>query len=97
MPTLTTAQKITAIEASNHRIAYDGCHKIYLLNTEDDLTEAGEYGYTTRPANQIRRTITESCGLVFVQPWSLTEHPWEIEQGTEDIYEAAEATQSKET
>lgn len=28
----------------NHKIAFDGCHKIYICENDEDLAEAKEYG-----------------------------------------------------
>ena len=29
----------------NNKIAFDGCHKIYICESDEDLKEAKEYGY----------------------------------------------------
>lgn len=29
----------------NNKIAFDGCHKIYICENDEDLKEAKEYGY----------------------------------------------------
>jgi hypothetical protein len=87
--TLTTAEKIAAIETSGLQIAYNDCHKIYLLDTDE--TEAVANGYNIYPASLIRDIIWKSCPLVFVSAWSLSDSPWTIEQCTDDIFGAARA------
>jgi hypothetical protein len=92
---MSTRQKIAAIEASDYRLAWDGCHKIYLLGSVERVADAMATGYDTYPADEIRQIILESCGLVFVSNWGLGDgdwdHEWNIDQCTEDIYDAAEA------
>ncbi|NUS02063.1 MAG: hypothetical protein HOV97_05810 [Nonomuraea sp.] len=94
--TMTTAEKIKAVEESGLQLAWDGCHKIYFLEDADRAREASEFGYEPFfPASEIRELISSSCGLVFVSRWGFDnsdfDHPWNIRQGTEDIYAAAEA------
>jgi hypothetical protein len=89
---MTTAEKIAAIETSTVRLGWDLCHKIYLLTDGPALNEALSLGYNTFAAKDIRYLIGESCFLVFVSKWGgdgTWEHPWNIEQGTQDIYTAA--------
>lgn len=90
---LTTSQKIDAIESSGISLAWDGCHKIYLLGDEARVDDAVAYEYEIYPAAEIRRLIGSSCGLVFVSNWGLLDSDWNSEwtipQGTEDIYESA--------
>lgn len=92
---MTTAEKITAIEQSGFPIAWDGCHKIYFLEDDDRRAAAVELDYEIHAASEIRRLISDSCGLVFVSRWGWDnddfKHDWNIRQSTEDIYEAAEA------
>ena len=94
--TMTTAEKIAAIEAApGLLLAWDGCHKTYLLDTPEKVADAADTGYGVYPASQIREIISDSCGLVFVSNWGLIggtwDHDWAIDQCTEDIYEAAES------
>jgi hypothetical protein len=44
---MSTAQKIAAIEASDYRLAWDGCHKIYLLGNAERVADAIATGYDT--------------------------------------------------
>lgn len=96
MATLTTAQKIKALEESDFILMWDGCHKIYFL-TEEEKPQGKELGYDEEdffPATELRQLILDSCGLVFVSVHGYNtgnfEHVWNIEQCTEDIYSAAE-------
>lgn len=92
---MTTAEKIAAIETSGLKLAWDGCHKIYFLEDEEREREAASFGYEPFfPAAELRELISSSCGLVFVSRWGFDnsdfDHRWNIDQCTEDIYEAAE-------
>lgn len=85
---METAAKIDAIEASGFHLAYDGCHKIYVIETSSDRSEMRDSGYDDAdifPASQIRRLINQSCFLVFVQSLR-PDFPWDIEQG--EIFDA---------
>lgn len=93
---LSTSAKIKAIEESGLRLAYDGCHKIYVIETDDEREKMiRDYGYEPAdifPASEIRNLIEGSCSLVFVRAASLrSDHPWGISQCTRNIYEAVSA------
>lgn len=91
---LTTSEKIALIEASGLPVAWDECHKIYFLEDDGRREDAENHGYEIFPAAKIREMILESCSLVLVSRWGYDnddfDHPWNIRQGTEDIYAAAE-------
>lgn len=90
---LTTAQKIEAIEESKLPIAFDGCHKIYFLEDDAREAQAREFGYGIFESSEIRQLIAASCPLVFVSRWGFDnddfDHEWNVDQCTDDIYEAA--------
>ena len=51
--------------------AYDGCHKIYLCMTDDDVAEALEYGYELYDTEELADTYRQSCPLRFIDTWKL--------------------------
>ena len=53
------------------KFAYDGCHKIYLLESEQDEDEARSNDYDILPISQLKKTFDNSCGLQFISDWSL--------------------------
>ena len=65
--------KINSIEITQKIFAYDGCHKIYLLNSDDDKKEALDLGYYILPINQIEEVYLNSCELRFIRTWNLLE------------------------
>lgn len=83
----TVKEKLDAIEASDLSIAFDGCHKVYLVDKGEE-DDARDTGYDLFDAKEIRAIVNRSCGLVFVSAWNLGKHPWEIAQGEmpEDWY-----------
>lgn len=91
---LTTEEKIHAIETSEMPLAWDGCHKIYFLQNDARHAQAVEYGYTIHPAPELRQLISDSCGLAYVSRWGFDnsdfDHPWNIDQGAEDIFIVAD-------
>jgi hypothetical protein len=86
MTTMTVADKVEAIEASDLRLAFDGCHKIYLIQSQAEADDAEQYGYGIYDAAMIRTLIASSCFLVYVHAWDIDGnfdviHPWDIPQG----------------
>ena len=53
--------------------AFDGCHKIYLLDNANDRIEALDDGYEIVPIEQLRSTYECSCPLKFIRNWGLTQ------------------------
>jgi uncharacterized ParB-like nuclease family protein len=57
---------------SNGYFAYDGCHKIYICETDEEMREAEqELGYEIFPLNQIEAKYKDSCCLKFIDPFNL--------------------------
>jgi hypothetical protein len=46
--------------------AYDGCHKIYLIETEQQMLEFQNSRYQIKPISELKRTFDASCELRFV-------------------------------
>ena len=57
-----------------NKIAYDGCHKIYICEDDEDLKEAKEYGYQIHELDELKTLFEKSCPLKFIYNWSLTEY-----------------------
>ena len=55
-------------EKINH-FAYDGCHKIYLLENETDENEAKKSDYSIIPLSKLKETYKNSCPLKFINSW----------------------------
>ena len=51
--------------------AFDGCHKIYLIESEPDAAEARHSGYDIRPIEELESAYESSCGLRFISNWQL--------------------------
>lgn len=52
---------------SNGYFAYDGCHKIYILESEKDVKQAMKYGYRLYPVMELQKTYEDSCPLKFIE------------------------------
>ena len=63
--------KINNKEVEFKKIAYDGCHKIYLIQDEKDEKEALEYGYDFYDSTKLKELWDESCPLRFISTWKL--------------------------
>lgn len=66
-------RKINGIPVDERKFAFDNCHKIYLLKSEDEANDASEYGYAIHPIEELPECWTDTCPLRFVQRWSTYE------------------------
>ena len=63
-------RKINGVEVVAGAFAYDGCHKIYLLNDEDSIVDAEENnGYDVYDIGSIISAFVYSCPLRFIGKW----------------------------
>lgn len=65
--------KINGKEIKAKQFAYDGCHKIYLIEDTDDLKDAKDIGYNIYDIELLKETYDDSCSLRFINNWKLTE------------------------
>ena len=49
--------------------AYDNCHKIYIIEDEDDMKQAKEYGYSIYDIKTLQRAFEDSCSLRVISNW----------------------------
>lgn len=73
-------QYITATE-----FAFDGCHKIYLMNTPEDKRLFTEYEYDFYPIEDLEQAYEDSCALKFISNGDLENDP--VRQGDIAIFE----------
>lgn len=66
-------RKVNGIEITATEFGYDGCHKIYLIESEQDKEKLIGYGYEIRPIADLKNAFQNSCGLEFISNASLTE------------------------
>ena len=63
--------KIGRYKVNADSFAYDGCHKIYILESEKDKEEANELEYKILPISEIVDFYENSCSLRFISNWQL--------------------------
>jgi len=63
--------KINSKEIIGNEFAYDGCHKMYVIEDEIDKQEAIEAGYEILDISEIEKTYLYSCELRFIHNWKL--------------------------
>lgn len=51
--------------------AYEGCHKIYLLENKEQLEEAEKYLYNIFSIDSLLEIYEDSCSLRFINFWDL--------------------------
>lgn len=64
--------KLNGIEVVGNEFAYDGCHKIYIIEDENDRKDALECGYDILPISELLTKYNRSCELKFISNWKLT-------------------------
>jgi hypothetical protein len=64
--------KINAKTTHAHQFAFDGCHKIYLIESPVDEADAKAHGYEIFPISELQDAYEGSCGLRFISNWQLT-------------------------
>lgn len=47
-------------------VAYDGCHKIYICETEADIERMKELGYQINEMSELEDIYNKSCSLRFI-------------------------------
>lgn len=63
--------KIGRYKIKSEWFAYDGCHKIYLLESEQDKKDAMELDYIIMPISELVSVYEDSCSLRFINNWQL--------------------------
>ena len=58
---------------------YDGCHKIYVAETESEKADLESLGYKIYPMNELEKTFAESCYLRFIS-WNNVSIPCIVPQ-----------------
>lgn len=59
--------KINNVEVIGDKFAYDGCHKIYLIEDQEDEQKSHECGYKILDISQLMKTYEYSCELRFIR------------------------------
>lgn len=63
--------RINGQEVIGDKFAFDGCHKIYIIEDEIDRKEAEEYDYQIFDLKEIQEKYENSCDLKFISNWKL--------------------------
>lgn len=60
------------VKTDKDLFAYDGCHKIYIIEDDNDLRDAQETGYDILHIQELENTYNTSCPLRFISNWKLS-------------------------
>jgi hypothetical protein len=71
--------RINNQEVEGNHFAYDGCHKIYILKTIEEIREASKMGYKIYLIDDLLSIFENSCPLRFIEYWDLSKQF--VEQG----------------
>jgi hypothetical protein len=70
----TKTLKVNGIEITAKEFAFDGCHKIYLINSDEERTKFIDMGYDPLlPIKELEDAYETSCGLRFIQNGDFTD------------------------
>lgn len=77
--------KINGKEITAKAFAFDGCHKIYLVETVEDDETLREYGYDIYEISGIKQAYEDSCSLRFIQTFGGDDEKYEdiVPQGVD--------------
>jgi len=64
--------KINGKNIDGKKFAYDGCHKIYVIEDKKDEKEAIDLCYSILNIKKLPETYYKSCPLRFISNWKLT-------------------------
>lgn len=64
--------KVNGLEIKGDLIAYDGCHKIYIIEDKEDKKQAKKLGYLIGSIKDLQTVYEYSCELRFISNWKLT-------------------------
>lgn len=78
---------------SNGYFAYDGCHKIYILEDKKDIETAMEYGFRLYPTFELKSTFENSCELKFIYNMKLDKAY--VDQGCKARWSEVKATKKE--
>jgi hypothetical protein len=78
--------KINGKETKAKSFAYDGCHKIYLLENEEEWEDALDNDYDVYPISKLQEKFDSSCGLRFISPWNLDKRNY-VNQFEDAVFE----------
>lgn len=63
--------KINGKEVVGNKFAYDGCHKIYIVEDLEDERKAKDLDYSIHHIEEIEDFWKLSCSLRFINNWKL--------------------------
>ena len=82
--------KINGKTVTGDRFAFDGCHKIYIIDTPEEA-EARRYGYEIYPIEDIEQTYEDSCNLKFISSWNDDDFVSYVRQSEDATFEGVKA------
>lgn len=65
--------------------AYDGCHKVYLCESDKDIEEAEGFMYEIHEAFALPEIWRRSCDLRFINTWNLETVVEQCQEATIEI------------
>lgn len=72
------------IDDGYYAFAYDGCHKIYLIKTDDEREQCEELDYDVYDLASLPLAYKDSCPLKFIQDWDTSIEPMVPQAVNED-------------
>ena len=60
---------VNNIKIKGMRFAYEGCHKIYVIENDKEAKEAIDIGYNLYSIHELEDVFNKSCSLKFINSW----------------------------
>ena len=65
--------KINGKTVTGDRFAFEGCHKIYIIENPEQEADARGCGYEIFPIDEIKQAYKDSCSLKFISSWPMND------------------------
>ena len=66
--------------------AFDGCHKIYVMDDQVQKKKFEKYGYEFFPIDDLQKAYEDSCGLRFISHADVEEKEF-VGQGVDAVFQ----------
>ena len=66
--------------------AFDGCHKIYVMDDQIERKKFEKYGYDFFPIDDLQKAYEDSCGLRFISHADVEQKGF-VGQGVDAVFE----------
>lgn len=74
-----------SLKIKANKFAFDTCHKIYIIENDNQEKNALKLGYEIKPIKELINTYNNSCSLKFISYWDLRKNKI-VKQFQKDLF-----------